>query len=288
MASTGLPPLNWLRAFEAAARHLSFTGAAQELNMTQPAVSQHIKTLEHHLGRALFVRRTRALHLTEAGANYLPIVQEAFATLSAGTRALVGGDRGKMLSVQSNMAFSVFWLAPRLPDLLARYPWLTLNISTVIMDPERTAPENEVEVRFGRDVDAHFAATHLGPNEAYPVTSPALADADWRDTALFDCPGILANWEGWLSAQGESLPAGKMINLCSTYVVSMTSAMHGAGIAMSHDTLAQSPIAEGSLVRWGELSIPLLESYYLLRPAKHAETPANRAFCEWLLEQFGL
>ncbi|KZY29817.1 hypothetical protein A3731_25920 [Roseovarius sp. HI0049] len=84
MSGNAFPPLSWLRAFEAAARHLSFTLAAQELNLTQSAVSQHVRSLEDYLGRELFIRRTRALQLTEAGANYLPTVREAFEVLARG------------------------------------------------------------------------------------------------------------------------------------------------------------------------------------------------------------
>ena len=108
---TSLPPLNWLRAFESAARHLSFTSAAADLNMTQSAVSQQIKNLEHYLGRTLFIRRTRSIVMTDAGYAYLPVVQEAFETLATGTRMMTGGDRGAILSVQCNIAFSVFWLS---------------------------------------------------------------------------------------------------------------------------------------------------------------------------------
>ena len=111
---TALPPLNWLRAFESSARNLSFTSAAADLNMTQSAVSQQIKSLEQHLGRTLFIRRTRSIELTDAGLSYLPVVQEAFEVLATGTRMMTGGDHGKILSIQCNLAFSVFWLAPRL------------------------------------------------------------------------------------------------------------------------------------------------------------------------------
>ena len=288
MAKSGLPPLNWLRAFEASARHLSFTGAAQELNMTQSAVSQHIKNLEHFLGRDLFVRRARGLHLTEAGFNYLPTVQEAFATLTAGTRALVGGDRGRILTVQSNMAFSAFWLAPRLSDLLARHPWLTLNIVTAIWDPARTAPAAEVEIRFGRGLEDSMGGQRLTRDNAFPVCSPALAarEPDWRQETLLDCSGVLANWEAWLADQGERLPRGKLITLGSTYVISLNAATAGAGLAMAHGTLADDLLAQGALVRPYDHTVAMTEAYYLKTPADHEATPASRAFADWLQEAF--
>ncbi len=109
-----LPPLGWLRTFEAAARHLSFTGAARDLNMTQSAVSQQIKALEGHLGQPLFLRRHRALELTEAGITYLPVVRDAFRTLVRGTQAVTGAQQNAV-QVQCNITFAVNWLAPRLP-----------------------------------------------------------------------------------------------------------------------------------------------------------------------------
>ncbi len=289
MRGKALPPLNWLRAFEASARHLSFTGAAHELNMTQSAVSQHIKNLEHFLGRALFIRRPRALLLTEDGFNYLPIVQDAFATLTAGTRALTGSDRGRILTVQSNLAWSTFWLAPRLPDLLAKHPWLTLNLVTPIWDPERTAPEAEVEIRFGRSLGTGVVSHRLNNDTSFPVCSPKLAreDISWSDTTLFDCSGILANWEAWLADQGERLPKDKMINLASTFVITLNAAAASAGFAMAHETLSGDLIARGVLVRPFEHAIDMADGYHLIPPARHAETPASRAFAGWVLEQFG-
>lgn len=174
MPGDNLPPLNWLKAFEASARNLSFTGAARDLNMTQSAVSQQIKALENHLGRSLFVRRTRALQLTEAGLNYLPTVQEAFSTLAAGTRALVGGDRGRNLSVQSNLAFSVFWLTPRLPRLYEQHPWLTLNITTTLWDMVEGIATPDVEIRFGRDLSG-ARVTRLFDDTCFAVCSREIA-----------------------------------------------------------------------------------------------------------------
>ena len=104
-----LPPLSWLRAFEAAARHLSFTLAAREIHVTQSAVSQHVRNLEDYLGCQLFIRKTRAIELTEAGENYLPIVGSAFQTIAAGTRSMIRSDPDKNLSVHCNLAFATFW-----------------------------------------------------------------------------------------------------------------------------------------------------------------------------------
>lgn len=289
MADSPLPPLNWLRAFEASARHLSFTAAGEELHLTQSAVSQHIRNLEQFLGQDLFIRRTRALQLTEAGFNYLPAVREAFDILAAGTRAFVGEDRGQIVRVQCNLAFSTFWLAPALGELLRAYPWLTLNLATPIWDPERTAGNAEVEIRFGRGSEIPAAALRLSDDHGYPVCHPDFADGapDWQRDILFDCAGVMGNWEAWLAGQAQRLPKGKLVHLSSTFVISLTAALHGTGLAMAHDTLAARHLENGDLVRPFDFAIEMPEAYFLDIPAKHNETPATRAFTTWIRERFG-
>ena len=287
MPDTPLPPLNWLRAFEAAARHLSFTQAAAELNVTQSAVSQHVRSLEAFLGRELFVRRTRALHLTEAGANYLPTIREAFGLLASGTRAFRGGDRGRSLLVQCNLAFSVFWLAPRLAGLLEAHPWLLLNLTTPIWDPEQSARSAETEIRYGRPGEMSDAAVRLAHDRYYPVCRPGYTEgaSDWVRSPLFDCTGVMENWETWLASQGRQMPAGKQIHLGSTYVVSIQAALHGAGLAMAHDTVASDLLASGALVRPCTHCAPMSAAYFLTAPPRHGETPASRAFVGWILDE---
>ncbi|MEO8543586.1 MAG: LysR family transcriptional regulator [Betaproteobacteria bacterium] len=282
-----LPPLNWLRAFEASARHLSFTKAAEELHLSQAAVSQQIQGLENHLGLKLFVRHTRQMFITDAGRNYLPAIQEAFATLGQGTRALLGRDRGKHLTIQSNLAFSVFWLAPRLPRLLAQYPWLNLHIVTAIWDPERTAAAADIEFRFGQAMES-TRAERLGSDSVFPVCAPQLAQtSSWRDTPLFDCGGVMDGWPQWLQAQRERLPQGKTVNMATTYAVSLAIAQAGAGLALAHDTIASDLMQRKLLVRASEFSIPMRESYFLIKPLRHSETPATLAFVDWLSAEWG-
>ena len=277
-----LPPLNWLRAFESAARSLSFTAAATELNMTHSAVSQQIKNLEHHLGRALFIRKTRSIELTDTGRAYLPVVQNSFEVLTAGTNMITGGDRGKILSIQCNLAFSVFWLSPRLPGLYDRHPWLALDITTSTWDTDlQTAG---VEIRFGLNFDKHPNAIRLNKDRAFPVCTPQLAEKleHWSEAHLFDCSGVLANWENWIKHKGETLPGNKLVNLATTYCVSINAALSNAGLAMGHEMLTERLITQGKLVRPFPDTIPMEEAYYLIEPPEQARTPASDAFVEWL------
>ena len=265
MSQSNLPPLTWLRAFEASARHLSFTRAATELNLTQSAVSQHVRSLEAFLGRDLFVRKTRALELTEDGANYLPSLREAFDLIATSTQAFVGADRGANLTLQCNMAFSVFWLAPRLKRLHAKHPWLVLNIVTPIWDPERHAASASVEIRFGRPEEMSAAAECLATDQCFPVCSPEYQDGrpDLATATLFDCAGTTATWSTWFKSQGQDFNRDGEGNLTSTYVIAISAALQSGGLSMAHNTLAGGLLEDGALVKPFPHTAPLAEAYFL-------------------------
>lgn len=282
-----LPPLTWLRAFEATARHLSFTRAASELNLTQSAVSQHVRSLESFLNRALFVRKTRALELTEDGSNYLPVVREAFDLLASGTQAFIGGDRGRSMVLQCNLAFSVFWLAPRLARLYEQHPWLVLNIVTPIWDPDRHAAGATIDIRFGRSEDMSRASIRLTREQFFPVCAPSYQGGriDLTTATLFDCAGVTGSWGTWLKSKSpQSLPP-RAVNLTSTFNISMQAAIYGAGITMSHNTLARDILARGDLIEPFDHRPELSEGYFLQPAPEHGSTPASRAFQEWIEEE---
>jgi len=289
MSHAALPPLNWLRAFEAAARHLSFTAAATELNLTQSAVSQHIRSLEHYLGKPLFVRQPRTLSLTEEATNYLPAVREAFRVLQTGTAAFPGMPSGRSVTLQCNLGFATFCLIPRLAKLLEAHPWLALNVVTPIWNPEQTSGQADVEIRFGSEDTLGLApqVTRLTRETYYPVCSPSIANGvDWRTSPLFDCAGVLATWQGWLSAQGEALPPERGVTLFSTFAVSIGAARTGAGLAMAHDSLVAHALAQGQLVRPFAEAVEMSECYCLIEPQAHLRTPSSQALAQWLIAEF--
>ena len=284
---TQLPPLTWLRAFEASARHLNFTRAAAELNLTQSAVSQHVRSLESFLGRDLFIRKTRVLELTEDGANYLPSIREAFGLIAASTQAFTGGAQSEVLNVQCNMAFSVFWLAPRLHRLYERHPWLVLNIVTPIWDPERHAAHAALEIRFGRVEEISDTAERFAIESFYPVCAPDYQNGqfDLDTAALFDCAGTTGTWDAWCTATGERFGRTGEVNLASTFVIAITAALNGGGITMAHDTLVRDLLQTGRLVRPFSGTAVLPEGYFLLPPSPHATTAASDAFITWIRQE---
>ncbi|MEO0620700.1 MAG: LysR family transcriptional regulator [Pseudomonadota bacterium] len=278
-----LPPLQWLRAFEAAARHLSFTAAAGELGLTQSAVSQHVRSLEHRLGRQLFERRPRALEPTEAGRTYLRVVQEAFGVLARGTASFAGEDRGQRLRLNCNLAFSVLWLAPRLARLNAAHPWLTLEIATYRWGPQGAEAETGPEIRSSLPSALPSHAVSLGEERCFPVAAPT-GPTDWTTAPLYDCTAMLGNWQSWAEAGGQTPPNPSRITLATSYTITVTAALHGAGIAMAHGRVARGLLTEGRLQRLGH-DAPMPEVYALIPPPAHAATPASRAFCDWLLTE---
>ncbi len=286
MARKSLPPLNWLRAFEAAARHLSFTAAASELNMTQSAVSQQIKSLEGHMGRALFHRHPRALELTVTGASYLPIVRDAFRTLSRGTLAVTGAGED-VVQVHANMSFGTFWLAPRLGRFYARNPGVRLNITAELWEQvSGIAPGADVEIRYTVRPSEGVAAHKLVQDYAYPVAAPGWAGTldDIPGETLFDCANLMATWAAW----GEELGldwSGLNVTYATTYAVALSAAVAGSGLCMAHDTIAGHLIATGRLERLFDHRSEMQEAYYLIAAPHISDVPGAQAFVDWVLEE---
>lgn len=296
MPTPALPPLTWLRAFEAAARHLSFTAAANELHLTQSAISQHVRSLETFLGKPMFVRHTRALSLTEDGASYLPAVREAFGILSAGAQPFVGNgsaQRTRAVTLQCSMGFAVFRLTPRLGALAVAHPELRLNIVTPVWDPEKTAQMADVEIRFTRPEGFGKDGLRLAHERAYPVCTAQLAGRiaageAWQSMPLFDCVGVLSSWQSWLVAHTGNVEAPEQlkVHMASTFATSIGAAFAGAGLAMAHDGLVADALADGRLVRPFETTVPMSECYALNQPARHMRTSASRALTDWLVAEF--
>ena len=285
-----LPPLNWLRAFESASRHLSFTDAARELHMTQSAVSQQIKALENYLGQTFFIRKPRSLELTEAAQAYLPCVDAAFKLLYQGTQGLLGVDHDQLLEVRSNLAFTVFWLTPRLSDLFQAHPWINLNMANTIWQSSPAAPYASVEIRFDHVLTEGLSIEPFMQDNFYPVCSAQLASRiskpqDMLAHRLIDVSGMTEGWDKWFSKVAVPLPADKSIDKASTYVVTLNMALNGQGIALAHDIIAADLIAQGKLVRLFEVSVPMREQYYVIPPAKRHANTASKVFHAWLLDQ---
>jgi DNA-binding transcriptional LysR family regulator len=282
---TGLPPLDWLRAFEAAARRGSFTAAAAELGLTQPAVSQQIRKLESRLGAALFYRLPRRVELTEAGAAYLPHVQASFAALARNTRQLFVGEMPAVsVSLRSPVSFATLWLAPRLPRLMARLPQLALSIATVHIPGDYERAESDLEVRFGDVTAPGREMIRLARESLTPVCAPALAthgDDAWARAPLITVIGAREMWAEWFTFAGTP-PSGTSRLKVDTFIAAYEAARAGTGVLLGSRPLIDGALAAGSLVRLSDLELTTARGHVLVYRAGSTQRPLVGDVVDWL------
>jgi LysR family glycine cleavage system transcriptional activator len=285
-----LPPLNALRAFEAAARHLSFTRAAAELHVTQAAISHQVKALEEHLGRKLFRRLNRALLLTDDGQAYLPPVSRAFTLLNDATNDLLTKHTPGPLTVSALPSFAARWLVPRLGRFRQIWPDIDLRIDPSAALTDFTQGDVNVCIRYGRGKYPGLRADWLMTEDIFPVCSPALVDGphpirEPRDLAhqvLLHDDGH-GDWRTWLLAAGVDLVDPTRGPIFTDSSMLIQAAMASQGVALARGVLAADELAAGRLVRPFTLSLPTEYAYYLVYPENSAEHPKIAAFREWML-----
>lgn len=291
--SRRLPPLNWLRAFEAAARHVSFTAAAQELNVTAAAVSQHVKALEQYLGVALFRRVHQGLHLTDAGQAYWPQLCMALDLIDRATRELAHAPP-HLLTVRAPSSLSIQWLTPRLERFTRRYPDSAIRLTA--LGPSGEVGQNgvDLEIRYGNGQWPGLTAELLLREQVFPVCSPALAallhsPADLvRQTLLHVVgpPDYAENWPVWLRAAGVEERMGPGLSFDQS-VTALQAAVNGLGVALGRSPLVERELAAGLLVAPFALRLTSREGYWIVYPPATGERGPVRAFREWLLEEAG-
>ena len=288
-----LPPLNSLRAFDAAARHLSFTRAAEELCVTQAAVSHQIKSLEDFLGVKLFVRRHRTLLLTEEGQAYWPTIRRIFEQLGEATERLKMAGMSGALTVAVVPTFAVTWLVLRLNLFSKAYPDIDVRLKAVDKLADFSRDDVDVQIFFGKPSDYSDDLQVEGLLDEYlvPVCAPELllGDKPLREpndlkyhTLLHD--ETTENWRRWLELAGadEVDPTHGPIFSHSNLV--LQAARYGQGIAIGHSVLAQADIQTRRLVRPFDIVLPTGYSYDLVCPKAWADRPKVVAFKNWLVE----
>ena len=287
--NTDLPPLTWLRAFEAAARTLSFTHAASELHITQAAVSKHVKSLEHHLRRPLFIRRPRGLELTKSGAAYLPKVQDAMERLAMGTREVFGQRRTSALTVRCAVSFAVNWLTPRLPEYLDRHPGKTIRLLSSVWNDAFDAEDVDLDIQYGTGNWPGFNSHRLTWETITPLCAPDLPHRialktpyDLRNHRLLHVLGYQEGWGIWLKAADEyGVDAGSGLHL-DTSLTAFELAANGGGVALGRKSLAGHALLSGRLIAPFCLALPIDEAFYLLEPAGDNAHPDAGIFVDWL------
>lgn len=288
-----LPSLNGLRAFEAAARHLSFTRAALELNVTQTAISHQIGRLEAELGIKLFVRQTRALALTPEAKDYLPGVRAAFQDLRLATERLARKDNDHVLTVSTLTSFAAKWLMPRLSQFQQANPKIDVRVttSTTLVDFVRDGVD--VAVRHGRGHWPGLRADWLMADDIFPVCSPALLKGKHplkkpedlaHHTLLHTSDGFEDDWRVWLTAAGLPSDISRLPGLTADMVfMTIQSAIDGLGVAIARTAFVEADIAKGRLVAPFSMSLPADAGFYLAAPEGKADAPKIDAFRKWIV-----
>jgi len=273
-----LPPLTWFRSFEAAARTLNFTAAAEEIGLTQSAVSQQVKSLELRLGVPLFVRRPRGLALTDEGRKLVPQVAAALETLSRAAGRFEGGEGANLLTVATSVSVAQWLISPRLPELRAALPDLTLRLLSAVWPDDFHASRADVEIRFGARKQAGVKAHLLQPDRLVAVTAPDRR-AELADLPLIETVGTSSGWAAWGAAHG---PVAQPSFYTDTYGMALQMAAHGGGAALVSDVLAQEAVARGQVAYAHPGAIESAEGYYL---SWTADNPTAEAFAQWVMQR---
>ena len=291
--ATRLPSLNGLRAFEAAARHLSFTAAAAELNVTQTAISHQIRRLETELGVRLFVRQNRSLTLTVEAREYLPGIRAAFNDLRLATDRLLRKDNDRVLTVSTLASLAAKWLLPRLSSFQQAHPDIDVRItsSTSLVDFRRD--NVDAAIRYGRGHWPGVRADWLTADELFPVCSPELLKGDKplrcpedlvQHTLLHTSGGYDDDWRLWLTAAGLPVDTSKQAGLTFDLImVAIQGAIDGLGVAMGRTSYVEADIAKGRLVIPFKIALPADAGFYLVSPEARAGSAKLSAFRQWLI-----
>ncbi len=290
-----LPPLNALRAFEAAARHLNFSRAADELSVTPGAVSQQIQNLEDYVGAALFKRTPKGLLLTDAAQTALPALREAFDRLAEAASLLTAAVDGRRLTLTAPPSFAAKWLVPRLKRFEEAYPQIDVWLSADMDIVDFASGEVDLAVRYGAGRYAGLEISRLLNESVVPVASPELMATNpltspedlINHTLLHDgspnadesCP----DWSMWLAARGITgidATRGPRFNQSSLVI---EAAMGGRGVALAKGALAQDDLDAGRLVAPLQMSTTAVDfAYYVVHPKAKGRLPQVKAFVAWI------
>lgn len=287
-----IPPLNSLRAFEVAARHLSFTRAADELCVTQGAISRSVKALENYLGEPLFRRTARGLALTERSEPFARRLTEGYSLLSEATDSFLGVTASPVLTVRTYTSFMIGFLMPNLPEFQVAHPQIKVRLVSLTDRTNLAREQVDVRIRYGRGQWKDVSSTLLFHDRLRPVCSPKLLDPAKRpypieiirDHQLLHQHLRLGDWPDWLSKVGgdDIQPKSEVVFDESSLVYQ--GAIDGVGIAMAQKAFFQREIADGRLVEPFDEELTRDLGYYLTVPNNRRDCEHVRLFRKWLLE----
>jgi len=284
-----LPPLNGLKAFEAAARTGSYVAAAHEMNVSPSAISRLVKLLEARLNAALFVRRANGLTLTQAGSTYLTELTSAFERIAAATQRLSTAGR-QTLVLGAGPTLAMRWLIPRLPGFHTVHGEIDVQISTQIAGAQPMRPGWQAAIRLG---DGHWPglnADFLFTADLFPVCAPGLAalltsPEDLARTTLLDAASAEGDWPLWLKAAGlEGRVSLSRAQKFDYPAFALQAALDGLGVAMARAPFVADDLKAGRLVRPFDLAVPQERGWWLIHRPEAASDTALTAFRDWAIK----
>ncbi len=289
-----LPPLNALRAFEAAARHLNFSRAADELSVTPGAVSQQIQNLEDYIGAALFRRTPKGLLLTDAAQIALPALREAFDRLAEAASMLTAAVDGRRLTVSVAPSFAAKWLVPRLRRFEEAHPQVDVWVSAGMELVDFANGEVDIAIRYGSGRYPGLEVTRLMQETVIPVASPELVASntlaspeDLANHVLLhdgspDADDSCPDWTMWLAARGVKGVDGQRGPRFNQSSLVIEAAVGGRGVALAKRALAQADLDAGRLVAPLGVETAVDFAYYVVHPKAKGRLPQVKAFVAWL------
>ncbi|MEQ8897223.1 MAG: LysR family transcriptional regulator [Roseovarius sp.] len=289
MTQRPLPPFSAIRAFEAAARHLSFKAAAEELCVTPSAISHQVRTLEDHLGQQVFVRAANRLALTRAGAAYASALSTILGELFAATDAATAGSNAGPFRVQATAAFNARWLVPRLDRCPLRE---ALSVTTAAGAPDTDFAGNDADL-IVHWRDSPIPGCHVLPmlkSVRYPVASPEVAERIGTPQDLLNEPllrdQVLDCWADWFRAAGVVVPDGGPGGTFNANCdINLTASERGKGVSLAWDAIARATLEEGRLVRLFDIETAPSVIYSVAYPEGRADDPRIKAMRDWLLHE---
>ncbi len=295
MDLTQIPSLNWLRIFEAAARHQGFAAAARELGMSTPAVSQQVRALEVHLHQPLFDREAHGVTLTEAGRDYLNVVQNALESIKLGTSAIFGEARNQPLVLRAALIFAHAWLAPRLPGFRQKHPEVRLHLSTGNYEEDFQRGGADLQIVFDAAKWSPDLSDALFQERLYPVCTAEVAakitrPSDLTAVQLIETVGHIIGWRDVFEVLGESAlyeaRAGELDRLhTDNTMTALMLAGEGMGVMLARAPVTDTEIERRGLVRPFDIEISSAQKYALVRRPGPMLSDAARSFRTWLLDE---
>jgi LysR family glycine cleavage system transcriptional activator len=287
-----LPPLTSLRAFEAAGRHLSFTKAAEELAVTQAAISHQVKALEEHLDVALFLRLPRQLELTKAGKILLPVLRDAFNRIGESVAELNRDVASSALTVKLATSFAAKWLSPRLDDFRRKHPQIELSFTHSNEAADFRRQPIDIAITYGKGDWRGVICDRVLSIDFFPVCCPQFMQGEYplttpenlaHYTLLHDTDH--AAWSDWLALAGiENVDPQRGTVVDDTNVL-IQAAIDGQGVALGSSHFVADRLAAGRLVRPFDTTLNSDYAYYVVCPKKHLRKSAVSVFKDWLMEQ---